>query len=673
MTLHTPVPPQTSQTRQLEAAKKHHQTGDLKQALALYKALLATDPNHVDALYFSGLAHIGLQEFALAVDHFNRALRGMPNHPLLMHNLGVALFGMERMDEALQHFTEAVRLNPNNADAHCFLGRIFLKQAREYEAAQILEKAIRLNPEDVPTNALFSTALRALRLLPLANYHQTMAYHFAQKTMDPEASPLQHTFFLDREKAWQMAHQGNLIQETIQTSGVQMCYHFGAPFPKAPLNLISVNPDPDAFAAFFLDTKLSAPTLIAFDPNDTEARQQANSIAKNLNNIRITLANRVPTLKEQTQSLKPIFMPDQPLRVYLPASRKTNVMMYNARDLAKAFRKRGCDVLYQVEANDRESLERHHYLEAQRAFNPHIVVNINNYYDLQLPPEVFHVTYWQDPMPSIMAGKPLPWRKRDLIYSISKEFDAPLYRCNAPHVHRQGFCYDEEVFFETNQERKRKIVLVASAHDFVFYKFPNCEPLIATLTAMFTAGEPITEAALARFAKQSGFSREDIFYFMWGYVVRNQSVHWLCALADEIEVEIYGYRWENDAVVRPFHKGVLPHGPAVASLYNQSLYTLAPQTFDLHSQRLAETVACGCIPIIYDCRAQADEPHWDDHCLWYRTREDLRTCLTRRPHKPVHAMCRGRSYSDFAKRILAEVNAHLSGNPLPSRPQDFAR
>ena len=139
------------------------------------------------------------------------------------------------------------------------------------------------------------------------------------------------------------------------------------------------------------------------------------------------------------------------------------------------------------------------------------------------------------------------------------------------------------------------------------------------------------------------------------------SARWLCELADELgmTVEVYGRGWERDPVVSPFFKGTLPHGPAVAEVYNTAQYSLVAHPHDLHSQRLIETAACGSIPIVYDCRYRAEKPHWDEQCLWYRTKEELRACLGKRPQSPVHAVCQGRSYTDFAKRILTEIQDFL--------------
>ena len=307
-------------------------------------------------------------------------------------------------------------------------------------------------------------------------------------------------------------------------------------------------------------------------------------------------------------------------------------------------------------------------LAAQQAFNPHITFNINHLNNSTLHPDVFNVTWWQDAMPLLRAGKPLPWRPRDLIYTFGQELYDFLHQCGAPRIERQPFCYSDEIFKNRGRERKPKAVVIASSYRNNAARYPKAGALIATLEAMFETGAPLTDAVLAHLSAQHGYTERAIFWDLWHYVIRDRSVHWLCALSDLLEVEVYGRYWEKDPVVRPFFKGELPHGEAVATVYNEALYTLVPHPFDLQSQRLMEAAACGAIPLVYDCRYRAEKPHWDDHYLWYHTPETLRACVTKRPSAPLQEVCHGNSHTEFAMRILTEVNTHVSRRCAASPP-----
>ena len=630
------------------------------KAGVLYEEILALTPSNAEILHLSGVVCIEAGDYGQAVERISRAMTRWPNQPVLMNSLGLALLGLERLDVAVERFKDAVRLKPDYAEAYCHLGRVLLHQKKEREAVAELHKAVRLAPKHPQANELLAAALHTLGMQLLAHYYQRLAWHYGDKFPDPATRPAQHTFFLDRVKARYTAHQGNRVKETMAITGLQMCYHLGDTFPDAPPNLVQVPLEQKAFVAFFLSSRLSAPVEVDFNPAVEDERILAHYIIKNLSDAQAAQLKAFHQLLEQCRATPPERLPGQPWRVGLSASRKTTVMQYNARDLAQGFRNLGCEVSFLIEANEMESLNQYHCLQVQSAFNPHIVLNINHLNNASLHPDVFNVTWWEDLMESLSSGKPMPWRERDLIYSISKELDTRLYQCAAPKVQRQGFCYDDQVFRDIGQERKRKVVVVASSYRNSLSEHAQTGELLVTLEAMFAAGEPMTHETLEQLAKNSEHTKDDIFWNMWHYVVRDQSVRWLCTLSDLIDVEVYGRYWEKDEQVRPFFKGLLPHGPAVATVYNEASYTLVPHPFDLQSQRLMEVAACGSIPIVYDCRYRAEQPHWDENCLWYRTKEEMRTCLTSQPPTPSHRLCQGRSYTDFARRILTEVESRSS-------------
>ena len=560
--------------------------------------------------------------------------------------------GLGHLDDAIQSLRKVVQHQPNNIVAYCHMGRILLHQKKAFEAVRVLEQGLRLQPKHGEAHELIALAWRILGALPLAGYHQSMALHYAKKGQ-PKIIQHQHTFFVDREKASFAARQGR----DVNTSP-QMCYYWGEPFPDAPNNLISVPRDQEAFIAYFLSSRLCVPTVVDFDPNDAEECRLAGEAALFLFHWALAQVQETQRLGELCRTVQPTFIPGEPLRVCLYSSRYTTVMQYNIRDLAKTFQAQGCEVLTLIESHDRESLLPHHHLQDQIAFNPHVVVKINRLHDA-LHPDIVNIIWYQDLTLAILAKKPLPWRKRDIVYSVSKDLDFYLAECAAPPVKRQGFCYKKDIFFDAGREKKRKIVFIGTPYRLrTAHFFPGSEKIISILAELFAAGEALTEEVLERLSNETCHSKKDILWHAWHFVVRDHSTRWLCLLANEmdLEVEVYGPQWELDEIVRPFAKGVLPHGTAIAEVYNEAMYTLVPHPFDLQSQRLMESVACGSIPIIYDCRYRSEKPHWDECCLWYRTKEDMRACLTGNiPTVDARIISQGRSYGDFIKRILTDI------------------
>jgi tetratricopeptide (TPR) repeat protein len=169
-----------STDQRLTTAIRFHQTGRPAEAEALYRAILAEQPEHPDALHMLGLLahqagrhqeaeklicqalaihgphplyHANLGGVYLALGQINDAVaqcrkvielapQDAENH----NRLGVALRRQGRLDEAATCFTESLRLDPNHVDARCNLSGVLQRQGKLPEAMALLQDAIRLAP-----------------------------------------------------------------------------------------------------------------------------------------------------------------------------------------------------------------------------------------------------------------------------------------------------------------------------------------------------------------------------------------------------------------------------------------------------------------------------------------------------------------------------------------------
>src|ERR1700693_429978 len=74
----------------LAMAVRHHQAGELVQAEACYRRVLAIDPRHGRALYYLGVLSAHTGRFDAASDLIGGAAALDPRNPELRYNLGAA-------------------------------------------------------------------------------------------------------------------------------------------------------------------------------------------------------------------------------------------------------------------------------------------------------------------------------------------------------------------------------------------------------------------------------------------------------------------------------------------------------------------------------------------------------------------------------------------------------
>lgn len=471
----------------------------------------------------------------------------------------------------------------------------------------------------------------------------------------------QDTYFFDRDHAYAMALEKNRVKLNHPTiDGLQICYHSGKPFDNAPTNLIYV-PSENIYD-FFVNTRLRIPYQLEFFSKATE--EEISEIYKTYEELLITITKKRQAIREhiirEINCQQPSFDNIKRYRIFILANRQTYVMQYAAKYLAEAFRKLGHQVVFSIEQNDMEDLTDgiwHKKLYCD--LNPHITININHQNNKNLPDHVFNVIWWQDPMPPLLKKQPLHWRKRDLIYSFSSQLDPFLKSCESPHINRQYFCVDENIFsINKNIKRETKIVFVGSSYNGMF-SFAIYKKIIFEFEEILERGEIVTPEIINQMIATYNLPIEIVLWKLYQYVVRNKSVQWLCKNTT-LPVEIYGFGWENDEIVSPFYKGEIKHGQELSKLYNSAQWVLVNHAFDVNSQRLNEASACGAILIVFDCRCFSEKPHWEQEVLYYHSEQTLRKALQQSPEKPSTTIANHFTYDKFAKKIIQTINNHLN-------------
>jgi tetratricopeptide (TPR) repeat protein len=146
----------------LEMGKDLVREDKLDEALVALRKVLASRPDHGDALFEVGLIHLRRGAPHAAVEILTKAkASGRKNHRLHLH-LAEALLRQDKLDEALVELDEALAFKPSEPDVHYRRGVILDRLERYGEAVQSFESAIQLSPSEVRYHQTLGFTLETL-------------------------------------------------------------------------------------------------------------------------------------------------------------------------------------------------------------------------------------------------------------------------------------------------------------------------------------------------------------------------------------------------------------------------------------------------------------------------------------------------------------------------------
>jgi protein O-GlcNAc transferase len=202
----------------VQAALRLHQAGDLGQAEAIYRAVLAQDPNQVDCLHYLGVIAHQSGRNDIAVELIGRALKRRPGSGEAQLHMANALASLGRHDEAMRRYKRALALRPKDANtrynyagflrmmdrldeaaaqyrlaialkpdwtSHLQLGNLLVTQGKFDEGVSCYKRALALQPDHVGAHNNLGNALKSLHRLDEAVEQYQLA--IAQKPDYPDA------------------------------------------------------------------------------------------------------------------------------------------------------------------------------------------------------------------------------------------------------------------------------------------------------------------------------------------------------------------------------------------------------------------------------------------------------------------------------------------------------
>jgi len=133
----------------LQKAVAFYQAGDLADAERCYRAILDTQPDSAEALYYLGLLQAQRQRYAEALSLLDRALDVDPRSVDAWLTHGNVLGALDRPVDALASYERVLALDSGAALAHFNRGNSLRQLNRHDEALASYDWALKLMPENV--------------------------------------------------------------------------------------------------------------------------------------------------------------------------------------------------------------------------------------------------------------------------------------------------------------------------------------------------------------------------------------------------------------------------------------------------------------------------------------------------------------------------------------------
>lgn len=153
----------------LRRAVERHQAGDLQQAIAGYRRVLAERPRDPDALHMLGVALGQTGRPGEAVPLIRAALETCSDRAAAHFNLGNALSALQRHQEAFAAYRRAADLGSDGPEVHVAVCRTALEIGRYADALESADRALALRPGDG-----YMLLNRASALIPLERLEEAL-------------------------------------------------------------------------------------------------------------------------------------------------------------------------------------------------------------------------------------------------------------------------------------------------------------------------------------------------------------------------------------------------------------------------------------------------------------------------------------------------------------------
>ena len=171
--------------RSLKQAVELHREGRLNEADRIYRAILAADPRHFDALQLSGVLKYQQGRTIDALRLVAAALQAQPGSPDALVNYGVILEALKRHEEALASFDRALATGAISVPLHFNRGNVLNIIGRHADALASYDATLVLAPNHV--DALYN---RGNTLAALDRHEEALASYDRALSLVPQRADI---------------------------------------------------------------------------------------------------------------------------------------------------------------------------------------------------------------------------------------------------------------------------------------------------------------------------------------------------------------------------------------------------------------------------------------------------------------------------------------------------
>ena len=144
-----PAPPSVSRADALKTALELLRRGQLDRAVAVYRRILETVPEDVDALHFLGLALFQKGQADEAIALVTRAVQLAPTYVDAQNNLGNMLMERGRTEQAEALYRQILTAHPERPDARVNLGALLARRDEPAAAETEFRRVLATHPQNV--------------------------------------------------------------------------------------------------------------------------------------------------------------------------------------------------------------------------------------------------------------------------------------------------------------------------------------------------------------------------------------------------------------------------------------------------------------------------------------------------------------------------------------------